>query len=122
MWWWQSTAFAGAFSLGGAVPKDHLTVWSPDPRRWAAVANGTMAAVLSTSRRCHCLESWMARILTHESSFPIGHSRLSAAGPGPPPRVWCVVGWGGRQNQCWTSEAKPNPYGFLGGVRRGLAR
>src|SRR6185369_17963697 len=36
MWWWQSAAFAGAFSLGASVPADHLTPWAEAGRAWPA--------------------------------------------------------------------------------------
>src|SRR6266498_735190 len=53
MWWWQSQALAGALSLGGSVPSDHLTGWAaaprpPSERKPAAAPADT---VINTSRR-----------------------------------------------------------------------
>src|SRR6266403_5174018 len=50
MWWWQSVALAGAFSLGASVPADHLTDWADAGRAWAA-ARAATGTTFRTSRR-----------------------------------------------------------------------
>src|SRR6185295_7492049 len=53
MWWWQSVALAGAFSLGASLPADHFTLWAEagrglPPKRLAAAVS---ESVVKTSRR-----------------------------------------------------------------------
>src|ERR1051325_8213606 len=52
MWWWQSVAFGGAFSLGASVPADHFTLWAAAGRaRNATSPAAPRESVVSTSRR-----------------------------------------------------------------------
>src|SRR5882672_739386 len=53
MWWWQSQALAGAFSLGASVPSDHLTCCAAASLAPAPIMPAAAPAdiVISNSRR-----------------------------------------------------------------------
>src|SRR5215467_4946060 len=71
MWWWQSVAFGGAFSLGGSVPVEYFTCWASALRE--KVSTPTAAApdaALSTCRRVH-------RVIFISSSLKVEHGPSS---------------------------------------------
>src|SRR5215831_7047113 len=54
MWWWQSVALGGAFSLGGSVPVEYFTCWASAGIEEARTPAAAISeATLTTSRRVH---------------------------------------------------------------------
>src|SRR5215471_20540710 len=54
MWWWQSVALGGAFSLGGSVPIENFTCWASALVEGARTPAATAPdAAASTCRLVH---------------------------------------------------------------------
>src|SRR5215510_551279 len=70
MWWWQSVALGGAFSLGGSVPIEYFTCWaSALVEEASSPAAAAPDAALSTCRRVH-------REISISSSLKVEHRAL----------------------------------------------
>jgi len=70
MWWWQSVALGGAFSLGGSVPVEYFTCWaSALVEEVSTHTAAAPAAALSTCRRVH-------RVISISSSLKVEHALL----------------------------------------------
>src|SRR5215470_4816816 len=70
MWWWQSAALGGAFSLGGSVPIEYFTCWAAAlVEEASSPAAAAPDAALSTCRRVH-------REISISSSLKVEHWAL----------------------------------------------
>src|SRR5262245_3388475 len=62
MWWWQSVALGGAFSLGGSTPVEYFTCWAS---ACVEEANATAAAPDAALRTCRLVH----RVISISSSL-----------------------------------------------------
>src|SRR5713226_7018887 len=113
MWWWQSQALAGAFSLGASVPSDHLTCCaaaSPAPIMPAA-APADIA--ISNSRRPQ-------EIATIASSHRLWRRGLSTESPQAWPRRCASVTATGEARQRPRAALREKQDGPASSHRHGL--